>query len=398
MPWLPTDNQGLMGPTPDHLFPGLDDRTLTTAVEAAVSGFDGSDLGLSSSWDTSPFSPSLSLGGPTGNTMGGDRDRDQDFVGPSTASHRGSLSTIDEEDPLDTLSLQLTALNSRAKDAMHRLMRPDSAPPTVNSPVVNEAFESTATFIRILQRIPDASLASTVAMGPGGTGGTGRTGGGGGGEGRESEPGRPLGGASRTGTGTISRQSSPMASGLAFLVLASHQHLLGLYGAICDAVERCLESSLAGASDNHHASDWNGRPEPPQAQAHAQQAPQQRGLHDEGSGPGPGPSSAQYAMVLQLLLHLVGRTYRSLFADCSVSLDGDSNSTTGSSQEGGGAVHARPGTREEPANEAWTLGSGGSLCIPAHVQAIVRTLPDEHVRLKQVLQALLERIEGSDIL
>ena len=295
---------GALGTDVDDLasaFSGLDDRAL--AVTEAVSNFDGSDP---VSWDKNLFSP-MSLVGSTTNI--GDQES-------STTNTNSSISPPEDEDPVSTLNGQLTRLNARIMHTIRCISLPGSTPPTVNSPLVNEAFEATSALIRIINSIPDIS--------------------------------------NITATGDLVHSStaagqSPMAPGLVFQVLASHQHLLGLFKAICDSVDRCVEAMIL------------------------ENKQQQRGLHGEG------PSSAQSVMVLQLLMHLVSRMDQCLFI-APANLETDSQELTTYQ------------TRMEPGDNK------GSKSIPVIAQVIASTLPDEHAKLKRVIQMLLTRIEVSNIL
>jgi hypothetical protein len=296
---------GALGTDVDDLasaFSGLDDRAL--AVAEAVSNFDGSDP---ISWDKNLFSP-MSLVGSTSNIVG-----DQEST---TTNTNGSLSPPDDEDPVSTLNHQLTRLNARIMHAIRCIALPGSSPPTVNSPLVNEAFEATSALIRIISSIPDLHKLNT--------------------------------------TGDMVHVSttagpSPMASGLVFQVLASHQHLLGLFKAICDSVDRCVEAMIV--ENKQH----------------------QRGLHGEG------PSSAQSVMVLQLLMHLISRMDQSLFIT-PASLENDTQELT--------TYQARTELAETKVSQS----------IPVIAQVLASTLPEEHVKLKRVIQMLLTRIEVSNIL
>ncbi len=52
----------------------------------------------------------------------------------------GTLSTEDDEDSIEALTSQLTALSQRAMYAMRTIAHPDSTPLTVSSPHVDEAL------------------------------------------------------------------------------------------------------------------------------------------------------------------------------------------------------------------------------------------------------------------
>lgn len=68
---------------------------------------------------------------------------------------------------------------------------------------------------------------------------------------------------------------------LVFLVLTAHQHVLALFRAICDSIQRSLGLMAVGSDQ------------------------QQQALHD-------GASSTQFIMILQLIIHLTKRLGRSL--------------------------------------------------------------------------------------
>lgn len=114
-------------------------------------------------------------------------------------------------------------------------------PLTVNSPVVSEAFEAANTLVRIINNIVLAGSTD-----------------------QSSQP-----------------SSVPTEYGPIFLALASHQHILTLFGALCDSIKRSLSSKLEAIQ------------------------PEEQTLHAAGS------SSAQFIMVLQLIMHLLKRISRS---------------------------------------------------------------------------------------
>ncbi len=139
--------------------------------------------------------------------------------------------------------------------------------------------------------------------------------------------------------------------GLIFMALASHQHLLALFRGICNAINRCLDSIVAG---------------------HEQQ---QQGLHDNKSS-----AVAQCVMVLQLLMHMINRLDQSLFR---------SRVSSESSRQ---VTPVTPTTHIHPlfidAKE-----SGGSQGLPSLAQSLVVSIPDEHVKLRSVIEELQRRIE-----
>ncbi|KAH7013038.1 hypothetical protein EDB80DRAFT_709252 [Ilyonectria destructans] len=216
---------------------------------------------------------------------------------------------------VDALSSQLMALSQRATQATHRLVHPGGVPPTVSLPEVSETFEDVNTLIRIINNITAASSDDY---------------------------------------------------GLVFLALASHQHLLALFRAICDVIRQCLESM---ASDNEH------------------QEQQQRGLYHSDAGPS---SVAQFVMVLQLLLHLIDRMDRSLQVNKPV--DCGSESSNGNQV----TPNASPplveaGVKNKAVGDSLPQGS-----LPMVAQSIVMSIPDEHEKLKQVIRELQTKIEHSE--
>ncbi|TPX13568.1 uncharacterized protein E0L32_006039 [Thyridium curvatum] len=283
------------------IFPGLD-----SAPELVPSSFDGTDP-----WDQHLFSP-LSLEAPPVSQLGTENHK-------LSAMH-GSSPSPDDKDPVGALNAELTALNSRTVLSMRSLILPGGAPLTVNSPVVNDAFEATTELIRIINTIAHISVPKS-----------------------HEDHGH-----------VVTDGRSSMTSGLVFLSLAVHQHLLGLFRAICNSVERCLDSISSSSKS------------------------QQRGLHGEG------PSSAQFVMVLQLLIHLIGRMDRSLFSN-TMSLTGENQGSSADSIVSG-----------YMGGDSWD--SEGSQCVIVLAQAIVETLPEEHVKLKDLIQLLLKRMEGSDVI
>ncbi|KAH8711973.1 hypothetical protein GQ44DRAFT_714027 [Phaeosphaeriaceae sp. PMI808] len=179
------------------------------------------------------------------------------------------------------------------------------APLTVNSPVVNEAFEAANALVRIINSIPlaDSTYGSS----------------------------QPL---------SHERQLNSEYS-LIFMALASHQHVLALFRAICDSINRSLGSI-------------------PQ-----ETEPQHQTLHGAGS------SSAQFIMVLQLIIHLINRIGRSLRM-------GNRRSTD----------------QHMPAFESEGSEESGSLQgVVDSAQVMLRTLPDGHVKLSEIIQGLQVCIE-----
>lgn len=153
-------------------------------------------------------------------------------------------------------------------------------------------------------------------------------------------------------------------SALPFLALACHQHLVALFHAICDAIYRC-------------------RKEQKQQKEHRQQHPQQ---HRRGQHSDIGPSSvAQFVMVLQLLMHLINRIYRSVFQSQSSTRPGNRSSTGGyiTPVVSSDSIQSQAATRGSPPN-------GGLLDL---VQDLVGAIPNEHEKLRQVIYKLQTEIE-----
>ncbi|KAJ5919849.1 fungal zn(2)-Cys(6) binuclear cluster domain-containing protein [Penicillium verhagenii] len=233
---------------------------------------------------------------------------------------------LDDEDPPDALSSQLTSLSQRARQAMRRLVRPGRMPLTVSSPEVKEALEDTNTLIRIMKYIttPDRD--------------------------------------EKTLDPTITD------CGLAFSALACHQHLVALFRAICDAIHRCLQSKDETQQQDH--------------------------LSRQQGDVGPF-SVAQFVMVLQLLMHLINRMDRSLLQNNPSICQGAPLFASG---------YITPVTPNGPNRnsmdvlqpEAAVGGSspGGLLVL---VRDIVGTIPNEHEKLRQVIQTLQTEMEHSEL-
>ena len=221
----------------------------------------------------------------------------------------GTRSPLSRDEGKETLTGQLMSLSYRATGATRELeCAVITAPLTVNSPVVNEAFEAANTLVRIINSIPPAN--STYGLS------------------------QPL-------SHEENERSPPTEYSVIFLALAAHQHVLALFRAICDSIQRSLGGIVQGNE------------------------PHQQPLH------GAGPSSAQFVMVLQLITHLINRICRSL----------------------------RMGNRRnaDPHELTFEPEAGGDTCssqgIVDSAQVMLKTLPDEHVKLRQVIQELQAYIE-----
>ncbi|KAJ4259559.1 hypothetical protein NW762_007488 [Fusarium torreyae] len=302
---------------------------------------DGAEF---SGWDGNlDMVPSLSMSSL--NTLAAPAATASQDVSPTTDHHDNHIEAPEAEDDDDSdnshgqdtiqeFSLQLAAISQRATRATRRLQRADCPPPTVSSPEVNEAFEDTNNLLRIANNITntyahlfDEASSSLVAL----------------------------------------------DYGLVFSALASHQHLLALFKAICHLIQRCLESMTS-------------------ANQHRQQ--QQQRLHDGDIGPS---SVAQFVMVLQLLMHLINQMDRNL---------AQANGPDGHGLEtslGGQATPITPSTGYEDIVQRMlinrgdknnTKGSSQSPCrLPTIGKVVLGAIPDEHKRLRQFIQELQTRIE-----
>ncbi|KAI0468874.1 hypothetical protein F4859DRAFT_188791 [Xylaria cf. heliscus] len=152
--------------------------------------------------------------------------------------------------------------------------------------------------------------------------------------------------------------------GLVFSALACHQHLIALFRAICDVIHRCLQSQKEH-QQQHHRSRQNSDV---------------------------GPSLvAQFVMVLQLLMHLINRIDRSLFQNNPSMWKGSRPST------GGYITPVTPNTIDPILSET---ASGGLLppgSLLALVNDIVGTIPNEHEKLRQLIQRLQTEMEQSEL-
>ncbi|RXG49306.1 hypothetical protein VDGE_05636 [Verticillium dahliae] len=237
-------------------------------------------------------------------------------------------------DSWQALTSQVTAVSAQAASATRLLLRPGSAPPTVSSAHVNEAFEGTKTLVRIMNSI--AAMASPDDSG-------------------DDEP-----SAARGDSGSRAADTG----GLVLTTLACHQHLLAFFRAICDSIKWCVES----VADEKR---------PPGGGS---------SLHSDGA-----PSTAQFTMVLQLLMHLINRLDRCLFPGRPPSpVSSASTSAYGGAGGDGGLDLVLTGQEAEDVTPD-TTG------IPGLAHALVRAIPDDHLRLRRTilqLQARMERLEA----
>ena len=158
--------------------------------------------------------------------------------------------------------------------------------------------------------------------------------------------------------------------GLAFSALACHQHLVALFRAICDAILRCLQSKKEHQQQHHRSRE-----------------------HSDV-----GPSSvAQFVMVLQLLMHLINRMDRSLFSSNASMWHGAGLSTGGLVTPTTPNVvnhHTIDPMQSEAAAGGGSSSPGGLLVL---VRDIVKTIPNEHEKLRQVIQKLQTDMEHSEL-
>ena len=229
-----------------------------------------------------------------------------------TQESLGTSPTLSRDEGIkETLTEQLMKLSNRATGATRELeCAIITMPLTVNSPVVNKAFEAANSLVHIINSIPLAD--STY-------------------------------GSSQPLSRDESERQPPTEYSSIFLALASHQHILALFRAVCNSIKRSLGSIVQGTELQL----------------------QQQALHGVGS------SSAQFIMVLQLIMHLLNRIGRSL----------------------------RMGNRKNTNQHELTFGpegggeSGSLQSIVDSAQVMLRTLPDEHVKLSEVIQELQACIE-----
>jgi len=238
--------------------------------------------------------------------------------GNSTLSRSETRGTIDD------LTGQVMALSSGARRAARQLERVGNTntPLTVNSPVVNDAFEAANALVRIINSI---TLAKSTSSAP-----------------------QPV----------FRDENDPRPTpdyGLMFLALASHQHVLALFRAICGSIQRSLGSMAVGSDQ------------------------QQQALHGDGA------SSAQFVMVLQLIVHLINRLGRSL------RMDSRNTAASGADDQVTGIALFHP--HEPIPGLEGGEEAGDSPGIVDLAQDMLRRLPEEHVKLRQVIQGLQTLME-----
>lgn len=239
-------------------------------------------------------------------------------------------SSSQDEGKEETLTEQLMRMSNWAIVATRELECTSTpAPLTVNSPVVSVAFAAANTLVRVINNILLAGSTST---------GTST-------DGSSPQP--------------SSSSSPPTEYSPIFLALASHQHMLALFRVFCDCIKRSLDSISEEAMQ--------------------MQPEEEQGLH-AAAGSSSSSASAQFSMVLQLILHLLNRISRSLRM----------------------GEKRRRSTSTDPYAYDLTFGmesrgledrNSSSRSIIDSAQLMLRTLPDEHGRLREVIRELQDYIE-----
>jgi hypothetical protein len=231
------------------------------------------------------------------------------------------------------MSSQLASLSQRTTQAVRRLKRPGPGrmPLTVSSQEVNVALEGTNTLTSIINSIT-ASDRDDVLLDP-----------------------------------------TTTNYGLTFSALASHQHLVALFRAICDAINICLQSKREHKQQHYRRHPSNG------------------GLTCDV-----GPSSvAQFVMVLQLLMHLINRMDRSLFKN--------NPSIRRSSMSSGGYITpvtpgmSSPFTIDPLQTELLSRTSSPQCGLLVLVQDVVGIIHNEHEKLRHSIQQLQTDMEHPEL-
>lgn len=243
-------------------------------------------------------------------------------------------SSSQDEGKEETLTEQLMRMSNWAIGATRELERTSTpAPLTVNSPVVSEAFAAANNLVRVINNILLAGSTST---------GTST-------DGSSPQP--------------SSSSSPPTECSPIFLALASHQHMLALFRVFCD----CIKRSLGSISEE--AMQMQMQPE------------EEQRLHAAAGSSSSSSASAQFSMVLQLILHLLNRISRSLRM-------GERRRSTSTSTD----PYAYDLTFGMESRGVEDRNSSSQSIIDS-AQLMLRTLPDEHGRLREVIRELQEYIE-----
>jgi hypothetical protein len=233
------------------------------------------------------------------------------------------------EDLALALSAQLVALSQRTMRAVRRLVHPEGAYLTVSSPEINAVMEDTNTLIRAINSItaPYRELSDNDMI--------------------------------------FNCDATTSNTALPFLALTCHQHLVALFHAICDSINRCQKEQK----------------ELYQQLQHQYHSPIQRSRQNSDMGPS---SIAQFVMVLQLLMHLINRIDRSILQN-PPSIRHGSRPSTGNISPVMSSNLILPQIAAEGSSP-----HGGLLNL---VHNSVRTIPDEHEKLRQVIQKLQTELE-----
>lgn len=213
---------------------------------------------------------------------------------------------------LQTLQQQIMMLNSDILSVKHQLLS-DRSPASVSSLCVSKALEGTKTWLRIVQGM----LSITTPVEPHG--------------------------APKEAAVGVNCASADLGA-MTMMILAGHQNLLSLFGAICGSIEQNLRT-MTDRRDSHSSKIL---------------------LQHEAL-----PSAAQFTMVLQLLLHLVNRVDRVLLS-------------TRDASDGG----------MEPLHEPHKRSSMGILSL---TQSLIQTMPYAHASLQKTILALQARVEALDV-
>lgn len=305
--------------------------SLDTGVSDSANQFAGLDESGNASgfncWDANiqtfspaPLDPLMVLPAPDATIL------------PTTPPTTDGCDDSDEMDacPTDDLFSQLASLSQRAIKATRRVIRLHRDPLTVSSPEVNDALELVNTLIRVVENItaPDRT--------------------------------------------DVAPDATTTSHGLAFLALACHQHLIALFRAICDTIQRFVHSRRDQIQLQKKQNDNRSR-------------------QDSELGPS---VVAQFVMVLQLVMHLINRMDRSLFQTTPPTprypdLFSDDYSSPMTNE----LLSPRtidPKQIEEPSRAPFV--SGGLVSL---VSDLDETLPKEHERLRQAIQRLQTEIDFS---
>lgn len=321
-------NQGMAGVLSRSDLTRYDDLGDLTmpSLDTNLSLFDDSEPS-GHAWNSDPGSVSIPF--PLVHMEGDVWDQKRFGHSPKLSRDEGKSSgTVDA---LPGLMLQLIAVSTRATRATRQLDGSDGITPlTVNSPEVNEAFEVANALLRIINSMPLSN--PDITPGPSSP---------------SLSPPSPL----------PSPSSSSKAftdSSLVLLVLASHQNVLALFRVICGSIQRSLESMAPGS------------------------AQQQQALHGDGA------SSAQFVMVLQLVIHMNNRLSRSLRIE--------SHNATSTVAGKMAFLHPHELTIELQAGGE-DSGAGVSQGVVKIAQEILMKLPEELGQFRKVIGELQTRME-----